>query len=194
MVSLSRGRGGREKLISEMTQRAEAMRAKWGYRFEPVRFTPALRTQVIAKFFQRFNAGEFATRRDDAAAGVLSWLGVYAATNSLMKGFPYDKVAGELKNVYIAGNASKLTINSGDVTVNAFSSEGTFTTAGNLAIKSAVANGGSVVAGGNVTLASGTENVFGSLNATGKVTGEGLLFILLVNSNRYINLRHSTYS
>ena len=77
----------------------EFLRANLAHRGDerdPVRFTPALRTQVIAKFFQRFNAGEFATRRDDAAAGVLSWLGVYAATNSLMKGFPYDKVAGEL--------------------------------------------------------------------------------------------------
>ncbi|MDO4953558.1 MAG: autotransporter domain-containing protein, partial [Akkermansia sp.] len=89
----------------------------------------------------------------------------------------FDKVAGELKNVYIAGTASKLTISSGDVTVNAFSSEGTFTTVGSLAIKSAVANGGSVVAGGNVTLASGSENVFGSLNATGKVTGASKLTV-----------------
>lgn len=89
----------------------------------------------------------------------------------------FDQVAGELKNVYIAGTASKLTINSGDVTVNAFSNEGTFTVGGNLAVKSAVTAGGSVKAGGNVTLASGTENVFGSLNATGKVSGASKLTV-----------------
>ena len=89
----------------------------------------------------------------------------------------FNKVAGELKNVNITGAESKLTISSGDVTVNAFSNEGTFTAGGNLAITSAVTAGGKVTAGGNVTLAAGTENVFGTLNATGMVTGASKLTV-----------------
>ncbi|MDO4221987.1 MAG: hypothetical protein Q4C88_07695 [Akkermansia sp.] len=80
----------------------------------------------------------------------------------------FDQVAGELKNVYIAGTESKLTIKNGDVIVNALSNEGTFITSGNLTVKNATAMGGNVTAS-NLILTG--ENTFDSVKVSDTVSG-----------------------
>ena len=80
----------------------------------------------------------------------------------------FDRVAGELKNVYIAGTASKLTIKNGDVIVNALSNEGEFITSGNLTVKNATAMGGNVTASSLILTG---ENTFGTVKVSDTVSG-----------------------